>query len=107
MRKEKVILVTFINTPIIYTYDIGQSKWITFDYGDSYLILGDKILDSNLYNDDNIDVVRFGALYQEGSIYKFTLFAYNNFLFGGILYVTFEAEMYSKIFFSLRAISDL
>ena len=100
MRKEKVIIVNYINTPIAQTYNIGESKWISFDYGEAYLKLGDKIIDSNLYDDDNIDIVRMGILYQEGSSYKFTLFLYNNYQFGGILYVTFNGEFYSKTIYS-------
>ena len=100
MRKEKVLFVTFINTPFAYSYNLEESKWIEHEYGDSYLKLGDKILDSNLYNDDNIYIVRLGILYQEGTNYKFILFQYTNYQFGGILYMAFDAEMYSKTIFS-------
>ena len=96
MQKEKAIIVTFINTPYVLTYDFAESNWKVNNYQDYQLMLGEKIYDSNLYNINNINELRFGVLYTESFNYIFSIYQYNNFQFGPIYNLYFQGKFYSK-----------
>ena len=97
LEKEKIIIVTYINTPYVYSYDLSISDWKTDNYSSDYgLNLGDKIFDTNLYNIHDINNIRFGFLFKEIDNYKFNLYQYNNFQFGPIHNIEFQDEFYSK-----------
>ena len=96
LNKENVIIVTFINTPYVNSYDLTKSIWITNENQDSQLKLGEKIYDSNIYNILDIKTVRFGVLYEEQSLINFSLYQFNNQQFGEIHITNFNANLYSK-----------
>jgi len=99
-EEKKVIIVTFINTPYVCSYDLTGNNWIVDNNQEYQLMLGNKIYDSNVYNIFNMYSLGFGVLYEEESIHKFKLCQYNNYQFGGIHLTEFEGKLYSKTLFS-------
>jgi len=98
--EKKVIIVTFINTPYICSYDLTENNWMVNNNQEYQLKLGSKIYDSNLYNILDIFNLRFGVLYEEESKFKLKLFQYINYQFGDIFLTEFEGHFYSKTKFS-------
>ena len=93
-KKENVIIVTFINTPFVSTYDLTESIWKKNNNNEEYqLKLGDLIFDANI---DNTNTHNFIVLYKEQSSYIVQFYQYNNFQFNGIYYLSFEDNFYSK-----------
>ena len=98
LKNGNAIIVTFINTPYVYSYDLVESNWKNM----MNLNLGEKIYDTNIYNIEDRNNPYFGVLYKDQNYYKFYLYLYdiNNFQFNTIYSSSFEVNFLSKSIYS-------
>ena len=100
--KEKVIVVAYINTPYVNSYDLIEAKWKE----DNYQIQSDNVIkDANAYNVDNTDKEEsfgLGVLYEGESKYNFIgyVYYYSKFNFGSRYLIDLNISLYSNIIFS-------
>ena len=100
--KEKVIVVAYINTPYVNSYDLIEAKWKE----DNYQIQSDNVIkDANAYNVDNTDKEEsfgLGVLYEGESKYNFIgyVYYYSKFIFGSRYLIDLNISLYSNIIFS-------
>ena len=98
LKNGNAIIVTFINTPYVYSYDLVESNWKNM----MNLNLGEKIYDTNIYNIEDINNPYFGVLYKDQNYYKFYLYIYdfNYFQFNIVCSSSFEVNFLSKTIYS-------
>ena len=79
-HNDEIIVVAFINSYYVNSYNLKELKWIIeTDYNDYQIFFGNNILDANVFNIENYDSnFRLGILIQNYNYnYQFILYKYD------------------------------
>ena len=109
-KKENIILVAFINTPYVNSFDLVGNKWKKENPNDDFQIKVDNnIMEAVAYNTDNCKDFGLGLIYKGDSNYNFKIFKYydiNSFSLGQLNQFELDVPLYSKIIISFGRKND-